>query len=231
MRRNSKGFTLIETLVTVTVLTLLLGLAYQSMSVFIAATNKSSSRFFEVEQVVELKLKLRASVRSMLDYYVKPDPTKPKELYLYNRDNVLRFVSLSSFFFDDKTEVAIQMAAKNVDSQVFIEVTECPIAEFLPLSLEQNFLVTENCRQQSYKLPFTSVVFNVALATSSREKQEFDLTRGFAETFKAGSELDHLLPEAIKLQFEGEQKTEWSFLTVIENRMKYLEGYGSTINI
>lgn len=230
MKKQNKGFTLIETLVTVTVLALLLGLAYQSVSIFMKATNNSKSRFHKIEQEVELKLNLRASIRSMLDYYVKPDPTKPKQLYLFNDDNVLRYVSLSSFFFDDRIEVTVQLETSKSNEGSELIITECPLSEFIPLSLEQTLVVTEKCRQRNYLLDYTSVSFGVELFEEDA-RESLSLRNAPGITFDSESQIEHLLPKFIKVHLQSDDSDVWAFRPVIENKSKYLDGHGQDINI
>lgn len=229
---SQSGFTLIESIITITLLSLLLGLTYQSMSVFLDAANRSNSRFIQAERNIELRLKLRASIRSMMDYYVKEQGNPDKEHYFKYDTSSLQYISLSSLFFEEQREVVTKLTVENQEQLTRLVVLECPLTEVLPFTLSSDWQKSDACREKLFEFSEQRLEFDVQFYGEKTNSIGLNILNPTQAAFAPKNETDHLLPKSISLRFTGQySKTTWAFRPKIENRQKYLEDYGEGFTI
>ncbi len=218
--------TLVEVLITMTILTLVLALSYQSLSVFLKAAANSNSLLGEKQKEILTRVSLRNSVAGMLDYYVKNQEGLYRP-YFYHSASKIQYVSSSPMVFKSFQEVFVSIEKVTVANGEQLNVWECPLSAVLPY-IQQEFVTnSEQCLEVSSGIERV----NVSMSTDLEDKGEavFSILR---PTQTENSETAHLLPKSIKIILrDGNVKTIWNFHTRVENIMKFYEIQGAGINV
>lgn len=229
MTKKNLGFTIVEVLITLSILSLVLTLSYQALSVFVSAASKNRSQYVNNQDLLLTRLKLRSSITSLFDYYV-PNEQGLKRPYFFQKDNEIQYISLSPMVFFDEPEVLVNLKVTEENAnQKKLEVWECPLKTTLPRQLKpEPHPINESCILFSDKLKFDDVRFDVIT---------FDLMQKDAYVNSEQNGIDnmttvHILPQIIKVQFySGNSKITWNFNTKIENKRKYYEMDGFSDDI
>ncbi len=226
---KQKGFTLIEALISVTVLAFVLAITYQSLSIFLNVANKSRGNFSTVEQEIMMRLKLRASIRSMFDYYVtSSDDSKSIKHYLLSTQTYIRYISLTPIYLNHENEVAVYLSITENERGQQLRIEECPLSDILPYTITERWQTTENCQitlMPTYYDNITIELENIIAQTEATAHLNSSIINKEVE-------LRHLLPVSITFSFiSGENIYRWKFIPSIENLSKYLSIQNGDIHV
>ena len=230
-RRHVKGFTLVEVLITLTILTFVLALSYQSLSVFLKAASKNRGHYQVVQSESLLRLKLRSSIRSMLDYYVVAPDGLNQPLF-FATDEVIQYVSLSPIIYDRDDEVFVSIMIDNEQNKASLVVTECLLSSVMPHRLDEfPYETPQSCLQAIAPIEANAIEFNI-----QSENKKTDTSNNFLMNlpgFGASQDIaqnttKHLLPTSVEVVIQKANDTAtWRFYPQVENLNKYfaLDGF------
>lgn len=218
---NQRGFTIVEVLITLTILMLVLTLSYQSLSVFLNAASKNRSDFSKAQSTSLVRVKLRSSIRGMLDYYTLNSQGHMRPYFIEN-ESAIQYISVSPIIFSNEPEVLVTLSVKDSESGEGkrLELIECPLKDRMPYKqVETVFSTNKSCANLTDKIEAEEIEISVQRVGDNNAFENF---KGFGQiedvlTF-------HLLPSLIKIKFINsnfEEPTEWRFRTKIENKRKY----------
>ncbi|MFY8352763.1 PulJ/GspJ family protein [Pseudoalteromonas sp. SSM20] len=218
---KQKGFTIVEMLITLTILMLVLALSYQALSVFLNAASKNRSDFSKAQSTSLVRVKLRSSVRGMLDYYVLNSQGHMRP-YFFQNDSVIQYISVTPLIFSTEPEVLVTLQVKESDfgNGKQLKILECKLKDRMPYEQnEVHFPINDNCEVLTDKIYAENIELNVERINGS---ENFLSLPGFTAVEDALT--FHLLPKSISIKLYDskiEQATEWRFQTKIENKRKY----------
>lgn len=218
---KQKGFTIVEVLITLTILMLVLTLSYQALSVFLSAASKNRSDFSKAQSTSLVRVKLRSSIRGMLDYYALNSQGHMRPYFIENESSI-QYISVSPIIFSSEPEVLVTLSVKDEESGEGkkLELLECPLKKRMPYTQDDKLFVTnQNCELLTDKITAEQIEISVQRVGSN---DEFENLTGFGQledvlTF-------HLLPSMITIKLFSahfQEPTEWRFRTKIENKRKY----------
>lgn len=220
MIKANKGFSLVEVLITLSILTLVLTLSYQSLSVFLNAASKSRGDFNEAQSTSLLRVKLRASIRGMLDYYARNEDGHMRP-YFIEMDSAIQYISVSPMVYSEQPEVlvTIKVIETETDENQRLEVWECPLRDQMPFSQGLAIISpnSKKCSLINNKISAETIAISVNRVNNDNSLSTLP---GFGQiedvlTF-------HLLPQFLTFTFvSSEREISWRFNTKIENRRKY----------
>lgn len=102
--KRMTGLTLIELLVTLILMSLVLGVATVSLSQFSRYSDKSGRSFsVQVSELLEME-RLNESLEKSLDYYIRANQTT-NSLYFVGEEQEIKFVSTTSWLQGEKTSI------------------------------------------------------------------------------------------------------------------------------
>ncbi|MEO2268641.1 prepilin-type N-terminal cleavage/methylation domain-containing protein [Pseudoalteromonas sp. YIC-656] len=225
MKRN--GFTLVEVLITLTILSLVLVLSFQSLSVFLNAASNSKSELSRTQNEVYTRLMLRSSIAGMLDYYVRNQAGLNRPFF-YADNQTIQYVSSSPMVFKQSQEVLASLQIKTIDEQLGLEVTECPLKSVLFYTQpEQPLARHQACRTVSFVAFDGQIEFFTVEPAGKSSTPQFNIPG-----FELEKQLTaHLLPEEIQVRFVKEGKEHiWTFFSRVENIRKFYQNDGGHIS-
>lgn len=189
--KRQSAFTLVEMLISVSILAMVLTLSYQAFGIYLKSFGSTKSLVSESELAISTDLKLRYSIAAMSDYYVKENDEKVK-LYFKHSEDSIEYVSTYSIL-GFNADVVTQIAYLRDESSSSLRVKECPLNKLLLLSYE-GISESENCK-------VTDVLSGVESLSIAVEEQKTILT--FNDTLEEyeQSEAMHLLPKNITLSY------------------------------
>lgn len=211
MRSNNNGFTLIEMLISVTILAMVLTLSYQAFGLYLKNFGSTKSLISGAQTNLKTQLKLRYSIASMMDYYVD-DGSGETMLLLSTQNNTLRYASNYSILgFGNEVVTTLAMNEQQPNELV---ITECDLAQNLILSISQQ-IEQSSCRSEVLQQPVSD--FTITAIEAKPIITFDDISESYVE-----AEAQHLLPRAIKVSYTY-QETQYQsvFRTHIRNLPKY----------
>ena len=109
--RDSKGYTLIEVLVSMVIFSVLMTLAVSSYRYFFSATNKTNSQSYNLSLLTERKI-INTSIRDIQAYYYQ-DFDGENRLFFHGTKNSFSFVSNSPSYLNASMVVATVFASNS----------------------------------------------------------------------------------------------------------------------
>ena len=223
---KQRGMTLVEVLITMTILTLVLALSYQSLSVFLKAAGNSNSLLRDKQQEIITRVALRNSVAGMLDYYVKNDEGLYRP-YFYNSASAIQYVSSSPMVFKSSPEVFVFLEKVEWQRGEKLNIWECPLDAVLPYTQQEFSIKYQQCIEVSGGLERGAISLSAELQAAGEVR--FSILN---PTQTENSETAHLLPKSISILLGGEgEENNWTFRTRVENLMKFYQIQGAGINV
>lgn len=223
---KQRGMTLVEVLITMTILTLVLALSYQSLSVFLKAAGNSNSLLRDKQQEIITRVALRNSVAGMLDYYVKNDEGLYRP-YFYSSASAIQYVSSSPMVFKSSPEVFVFLEKVEWQRGEKLNIWECPLDAVLPYTQQKFSIKYQQCIEVSGGLERGAISLSAELQAAGEVR--FSILN---PTQTENSETAHLLPKSISILLSGEgEESNWTFRTRVENLMKFYQIQGAGINV
>ncbi len=212
------GFSVVEVLITLTILMLVLTLSYQSLSTFLGFAVNTRSSFNEKQWESITRIKLKSSFRAMLDYYTVDENGSRTPFFIAEKMKV-QYVSSSPMIFSNAPEVLVTLLVKEVSDEFFeLLVLECPLKSVLPYRL--SFVPVEK-NEQCVQIPKSILAENIQFEVEYSEEQGRFQMEGFEAQAGISTYL-HLLPAKLSIIFEDKNnERSWLFWTKIENMRKY----------
>ena len=228
-KQNCKnhGFTLIEVLISISLLSVLLGVTFVATNVFMAGRQKGVNIVKERWSEFRNYSLMKSVLESTYDYYVKTHTRKHgtrvtiSQPFFHGRENQLEFITLSSIYERHKSVVATIYFAKERDEKTGRLI-------YHEASLQNRIIEYDNDKiEYGKELILISGIKQVTFRYYGRQDQEwdtdamvFDAIYGWSPTF-FGREKG-VLPEKVELliTYENGKSKEKLLFQLPDNNMK-----------
>lgn len=213
LRKLNQGFTLVEMLISITILAMVMALSFQAFSLYLNTFSRTKSIVSEAESLMVSQFRFRNSISSMRDYYVSHNGDAA--LLVNYSDGSLEYVSaysITGYAGDVIVKWYIDTESEN-DNLMLIE---CPLSKVLPLELAFEFN-NDNCTKSLFIENGQN--FNLSY-TQHPEVYAYDDVSQNVELVTRR----HLLPQSVTLTYSRDDESiEFIALTKARNLVKLLE--------